>query len=191
MSTPVCVPFRGCPLLGPRPGAGHKRRTRPRHLTGWKTKHPAPPQLVEPDHCMMTFGAALSAFVSAPPSGPPHHPACEAGACLSNPRLQRTSASTCRGKRPVSISEQPAEPLFCSQLLVLFSSCWRVQPFSFVSLLFSPACLHPSLFSAPFETSLLLNSDSVLTVPESRLGAENEGCCQKVWVFLKETGEVM
>lgn len=30
----VCVPFRGCPVLGPRPGVGHERRTPPRHLTG-------------------------------------------------------------------------------------------------------------------------------------------------------------
>lgn len=31
----VCVPFRGCPVLGPRPEVGHERRTPPlRHLTG-------------------------------------------------------------------------------------------------------------------------------------------------------------
>lgn len=35
----VCVPFRGCPVPGPRPGVGHERRTPPRHLTGWKNKN--------------------------------------------------------------------------------------------------------------------------------------------------------
>ena len=42
----VCVPFRGCPVPGPRPGVGLERSTPPCHLTGWKIKNktsrPAP-----------------------------------------------------------------------------------------------------------------------------------------------------
>ena len=59
----VCVPFRGCPVLGLRPGVGHERRTPPRHLAGGKikTQYISPP-LDEIVHCMMTIGAALSLF---------------------------------------------------------------------------------------------------------------------------------
>lgn len=151
----VCA-FQRLPFYwGPAPELGTSdargRVTSPAEKN--ETSRPAPVSWAWPLHDDV-WRCTLSAFVSAPPSGsppPPVHPACKAGACLLNPRLRCASASTCRGKWPRY--HQRAAKRSVVLLLVLFSSFWRVQPFSFVSLLFSPACLHPSLFSA-FQTLL-------------------------------------
>lgn len=186
MSTPVCVCLSEVALYwGPAPELGTSdargRVTSPAE----KTKRPAPPPLVEPDHCMMTFGAALSqlSFLLPPRAPPTILPARLAhvfrtrgyGALLPPPVGEN-------GPLPSASSQQ----IRCSaSSLVLFSSCWRVQPFSFVSLLFSPACPHPSLFSAI--QPLLLTWDQIsaklwqcFNCPRVQLGAENEGCYQKV-----------
>lgn len=143
----VCVPFRGCPVPGPRPGVGHERRTPPRHLTGWKNKNkkitlkkppsrPAPDSRACPLHddvwrCVVSLffllvSSSLFYFCSPPSLWPgPHSPACRAGAWPLNPVLWCTSVSTCRGNGQLcfstsclSVSQQSTTRLFCFQFLV-------------------------------------------------------------------------
>lgn len=141
----VCVPFRGCPVLGPRPGVGHKRRTPPRHLTGWKikTKHPAPPLLAKRVHCMMTFGATLSLllvsyffFFCSHLFGPgPIILPARLAHDLWTQGYSALLASTCRGNdlwlHFLFVGQSAVNHLGCSTLH--FFSCWRVQPFGLVS----------------------------------------------------------
>lgn len=71
------LPFTGAP---PRSWAQATHAAASPHRLK-KTKHPAPPPLVEPDHCMMTFGAALSQLSFLLPSRAPlpSRPSCLQG----------------------------------------------------------------------------------------------------------------
>lgn len=98
----VCVPFRGCPVLGLCPGVGHKRRTPPRHFTGEKktknTPRPAPVSWDCPLHddgwrCVLTpfLSAPLPAPLWPHPSGLTHDlwtQSCSALHCRENSPLR-------------------------------------------------------------------------------------------------------
>lgn len=206
----VCVPFRGCPVLGPRPGVGHERRTPPRHLTGWKTKtkHPAPPPLAEPVHCMMTFGAALSrssfslspllSFVFALPSLARAPSSCLQGWRMTfEPRaMVHFSVSTCRGNRPffhfLFVGQSAVNrlvvllPVSCCCFfffLLMVATVWlRLSPPFF-------SWLPPSLFSISLDFSPFVKQtccqntakccDSVLAVRWAQSGSWQWGMLSK------------
>lgn len=175
----VCA-FQRLPCTGAPPRswarATHAAAS-PHRLKNKKQKHPAPPPLAEPVHCMMTFGAALSlssfslspllsfCFCSKPLFGPgPQSPACRAGAWPLNPGLWCTSLSPPVGETVhlffhfLSVGQSAVNqsvvllPAPC--FVLFFSSCLWVQPFGFVSLLLFFSRLPPSLafvcISAPF-----------------------------------------
>ncbi len=144
----VCVPFRGCPVLGPRPGVGHERRTPPRHLTGWKIKNktsrPAPVSRACPLHddvwrCAVSLfflfvSSSLFRFCSPPLWPRPHPPACRAGAWPLNPGLWCTSLSPPVGEMVSSVFPLPVcrsvsgQPVGCSASSFLFLFLFFLLP---------------------------------------------------------------
>lgn len=133
----VCVPFRGCPVLGPRPGVGHERRTPPRHLTGWKIKNktsrPAPVSRACPLHddvwrcavslfflLVSSLSFLLSPFLARAPSS------CLQGWRMTfEPRaMVHFSVSTCRGNGsvfPLPVCRSVcSQPVGCSASSYLF-----------------------------------------------------------------------
>lgn len=152
-----------------------------------KTSRPAPPrpQLAEPAHCMMTFGAALSlspfslspplSFVSAPPRSlaRAHPPACRPGAWPLNPGLCCTSLSPPVGEMVrlstscLWVSQQSTSRLLCFQfscgvfffLLLMGATVWLcLAPPFFILTASIPR------FSLHFSPFVNLRCDSVLAV---------------------------
>lgn len=188
MSTPVCVCLSEVALYwGPAPELGTSdargRVTSPAEKN--KTSRPAPVSWAWPLHDDV-WRCTLSAFVSAPSSGPPPP------SCLQGWRMSFEPEATVHFCLPPVAENGPlpsasSQQIRCSasSLSFYFLPADGYNPLaSSLSFFLLPAFIprfsqHFSPFCQP-ETRFLLNSDSVLTVAEFRLGAENEGCCQKV-----------
>lgn len=173
----VCVPFRGCPVLGaPAPGVGHERRTPPRHLTGWKIKNktssPAPVSRACPLHddvwrCAVSLFfllVSLFLFLLAPLFGPGPSSCLQGWRMTFEPRaVVHFSVSTCRGNGQMryfhflfvgqSATNQPTNQSVALLLVFFFfllmdATVWlRLSPPFF---LWPPPSLAFLYISAPF-----------------------------------------
>lgn len=166
----VCA-FQRLPCTGAPPRswarATHAAAS-PHRLKNKKTKHPAPPPLAEPVHCMMTFGVALSLysfslsllsllFLLSPSL------ALATSSCLQGWRMTfepravvHFSVSTCRGNGQIrfstsclSVSLQSISRLFCFQLLVFLFFFSSLLMGATIWLRLSPPASIPPFISAP------------------------------------------